>query len=207
MVFKKSMVAALSLALLVSSAVPVFADTTTATQAQPAGSSTLTPQDRAEQNKARLQKEILNIQQSAQNEQYLAPIRDLQKQEASIRSQVKATRDQIHQQIKADRQAKQYNPILTALNDLIAAQDDIANVQTIAQTCSADWKQLKTDRQAQNADAITADLQKIQGDVQNRIAALQKVLTDLQKVAQDLNVPASTSVPPAQAASGSSTVN
>lgn len=201
MYFKKSLVATLSLALLIGSVVPVLADTTTPTQTPPAGTSTQTPQDRAQQNKARLQKEILAIQDAEQYQKYLGPIRDLQKQEAGIRDQVKATRDKIHQQIKADRQAKQYDPILTALNGLISAQDDIANLETIAQTCRADWQQLKTDRQAKNVDAITADLHKIQADIQSRIGALQKVLADLQKISQDLN--ASSSAPAAPQAAPS----
>jgi len=205
--FKKSVVASLSVVLLLSSVVPVFADETTGSsqtlpsQSAPAASS-LTPQERADQNKARLQQEIIKIEQAAQYDKYLAPIRDLQKQEASIRAQIKTTRAQINQAIKNDRQAKEYDAILTGLNDLISAQDDIASLGTIAQTCAADWKQLKTDRQAKNTDAVTADLQKIQTDVQSRINALEKVLADLQKVAQDLNVTAGTPAPSSQPAAG-----
>lgn len=80
MKFKKPLVATLSLLLLLGSAVPAWADTTTPAQTPPPGTASQTPQDRAQQNKERLQKEILTIQEAEQYQKYLEPIRDLQNQ-------------------------------------------------------------------------------------------------------------------------------
>ena len=44
---------------------------------------------------------------------------------------------------------------------MIPLQDSIANLGNLSQTTAADWAQLKTDRQAKNTDAVTADLQKL----------------------------------------------
>lgn len=188
---KKQIIALMTVGLMLTSALPAFAETTTTSPTPSASSSTLSPQEKADQNKARLQKEIVRIQNTQQMQQSLGPIRDLQKQEADIRSQIKTVRDQIHQQIKTDRQAKRYDVIVTALNGLIAAQSDIANLETLAQTCKSDWQQLKSDKQANNEPAISTDLQKIQSDIQNRISAMQKVLSDLQNISQSLSAPAS----------------
>jgi len=195
---RKQIIALMTVGLILTSAIPALAETSTTSPTSSASSSKLSPQEKADQNTARLQKEILRIQNTQKMQQALGPIRDLQKQEADLRSQIKTVRDQIHQQIKTNRQAKNYDVIVTALNGLIAAQSDISALETLAQTCQADWQQLKSDKQANNEQAISTDLQKIQADIQNRISAMQKVLSDLQNISQGLNTPASSTPQTAQ---------
>ncbi|TGE33120.1 hypothetical protein [Desulfosporosinus sp. Sb-LF] len=187
---KKLIAVATTFTLLLTLTVPVLADdnssTTNATQAPTSQS----PTDKTTKAKERLQNEITKLQNQEQFQQYMGPVRDLQKQEVQIRAQIHTTRDQVRQQLKADRQAKNYTALLAALNDMIPLQDDIAGVETIAKICLTDWQQYHSDHQTKNVQGIQTDLQKLQTDIQTKIPAMQKVLADLQKVDQDLKTPA-----------------
>lgn len=193
---KKLLAVATTLTLLLTFAIPVLADdNTSTTNTNPAPASQSSPTDKATKAKERLQNEVTKLQNQEQFQQYMGPVRDLQKQEVQIREQIHTTRDQVRQQLKSDRQAKNYTALSAALSDMIPMQDDIAGVETITKTCLTDWQQYHSDRQTKNVQGIQADLQKLQGDIQTKIPAMQKVLADLQKVSQDLNTPAPAATP------------
>lgn len=167
------------------------------TRAQ-ANEAKLTPQERADKQKARLQKEIDQVKMRQTTTQAdMGPIKDLQAQEKTVMASIHSTREEIRTKIKADRASKNYTALLAALNDMLLLQDSIANLGTLSQTTAADWAQLKTDRQAKNNDAVTADLQKLVIDVQSRLTAMNTVLSGLQKVNQDLSIAKATTTVPA----------
>lgn len=178
---KKLLTLATTLTLLLTLSIPVLADDNTSnTNPNQAPTSQSSPTDKA--TKAN----------QHQFQQYMEPVRELQKQEKQIREQIRSTRNQVHQQMKSVKKAKNYTALSAALNDMIAMQDDIIAVTNATKTCLTDWQQYYTDRQAKNDPAITADLQKLQSDIQIKITAMQKVLADLQKVSEDLNIPTPT---------------
>ena len=148
----------------------------------------LTPQERADKEKARLQKEIDQLKMAQATQTDLGPIKALQAQEKTVRASIHLVREEIRTKIKADRASKNYTALLAALTDMIPLQDSIANLGTLSQTTAADWAQLKTDRQAKNIDAVTADLQKLETDIQSRLTAMNPVLSGLQKIDQDLSI-------------------
>ncbi len=191
--FNKFMAAALAASFMLSFSIPALADdstqassSTTPATVQPAQPGTQTPANRLEQAKDRIQKEILRLQQAQEFQQYMGPIRQLQAQARQLRQQIHSLRQTIRQQIRADRQAKNYTALLAALNDMLPMQDEIQSAIQAAQTAKADWQKLQTDNKAGNTQAMAADLQKIQSDIQNRINVYQKILADLQKISQDL---------------------
>jgi len=145
-----------------------------------------TPQDRATTEKAKLQKEIEHVKMIQTTQADMGPIKDLQAKEKTVRASMHATREDMRAKIKADRVSKNYTALIAGLSDMIPLQDSIANLVTLSQTTAADWAQLKTDRQAKNNDAVTADLQKLVADVQSRLNGMNTILSGLQKVDQDL---------------------
>lgn len=174
-------------------ATPVTPPTTTGAQANGAK---LTPQDHAANEKAKLQKEIDQIKMAQTTQADMGPIKDLQAQEKTVRASMHSMREDIRTKIKADRASKNYTALLAALNDMMPLQDSIANLGTLSQTTAADWAQLKSDRQAKNNDAVTADLQKLVTDVQSRLTGMNTVLIGLQKVDQDLSIANATPTAP-----------
>lgn len=192
---KKLLAVATTLTLLLTLSVPVLADDNTSnTIPNQAPATQTSPQDKATKVEKRLEK-MAKVQDQQQFKQYMAPIRELQKQEKEIREQIRSTRNQIRQQVKSDKQAKNYTALSEALNAMIPMQDDIIGVSNATKTCLADWQQYYTDRQAKNNDGIVADLQKLQTDIQTKITAMQKVATDLQQISKDLNITAAAPTP------------
>lgn len=177
---KKLLALATTLTLLFTVSIPVLADDATST----------TNSNQAATSQSSLTDKATKANQH-QFQQYMEPIRDLQKQEKQIREQIHSIRNQIHQQMKSDKKAKNYTALSTALGNMASMQDDIIGVTNASKTCLTDWQQYYTDRQAKNIDKITADLLKLQDDIKiTKIPAMQKVLADLQKVSEDLNLPA-----------------
>lgn len=164
-------------------------------------------QNKISQTKERIQNEILHLQAAKEIQPYMQQIKQLQDQEKQLRSQIQTQRQSVHSKIKADREAKNYNALLAALNDMVPMMDDLTSAKQAAQTCKADWEQLKTDRTAKNQTAITADVQKIQTDISSRISVYQKILADLTKINQDLDTPSSSSTTTTAPASTSSTTS
>jgi hypothetical protein len=200
---KKYLIVALAFCLILPMSIPALAADSSTSVTAPAntgalsGGAKLTPQERADKEKARLQKEIDQLKMSQTTQADMAPIRALQAQEKTVRASIHSVREEIRTKIKADRASKNYTALLAALTDMIPLQDSIANLETLSQTTAADWAQLKTDRQAKNNDAVTADLQKLVTDVQNRLTAMNTVLSGLQKVDQDLSIANATPTAPA----------
>lgn len=181
---KKLLALATTLTLLLTLSIPVLADDATSnTSPNQAPTSQSSPTDKA-----------TKVNQH-QFQQYMEPIRELQKQEKQIREQIHSTRNQVREQLKSVKKAKNYTALTAALGDMASMQDDIIGVTNATKTCLTDWQQYYTDRQAKNVPAITADLQKLQGDIKAKIDATQKVLVDLQKVSEDLNIPAPATTP------------
>lgn len=164
-------------------------------------------QNKIAQAKERIQNEIIHLQQTEEIQPYMQQIKQLQDQEKDLRSQIQSQRQSVRNKIKADREAKNYDTLLAALKDMVPMMDDIASANQAAQTCKADWEQLKADRTANNQTAIATDVQKIQTDISSRISAYQKILADLTKISQDLDTPASSAntTSPAPASTSSST--
>lgn len=190
----KVMATALTATMLLSFALPALADNSSTTapstgqvQTAPATGSSVAAQ-RAAKRKAWLQNQIIRIQKKQEFQQYLGPIHQLQSQDKQLRGQIRSLRQQIRQQIRTDRQAKNYTALLAALNDMIPMQDDISSAIQAASTCKSDWTQLQSDNKAKDTQAMGADLQKIETDIQTRISVYQKILADLQKINQDLNL-------------------
>jgi hypothetical protein len=171
--------------LAADSPTSVTAPTTTGAQANGAK---LTPQERADKEKAKLQKQIDQLTMAQTNKADLGPFKALQAQEKTVRASIHSTREEIRSKIKTDRASKNYTALLAALTDMMPLQDSIANLGNLSLTTSADWAQLKTDRQAKNNDAVTADLKKLENDIQSRLTAMSPVLSGLQKVDQDLSI-------------------
>jgi hypothetical protein len=190
---KKLLALATTLTLLVTFTIPVLADDNTSnSNTSQAPISQSSPTDKATKAKERLQNEKAKTQIQQQFQQYMGPVRDLQKQEVQIREQIRSTRSQIRQQVKSDKQAKNYTALSAALSHMIVMQDDITGVTNATKTCLTDWQQYYTDRQAKNVDGITADLKNLQRDIPTKISAMQKVLEDLQQISNDLDIPATT---------------
>lgn len=183
---------------------PALADQTTPDSSSTNGQTQTTPAADNNQNKIanakeRLQNEIIHLQQVKEIQPYMQQIKQLQDQEKELRSQIQTQRQSVHNKIKADREAKNYDALLVALNDMVPMMDDISSAKQAAQTCKTDWEQLKSDRTSKNQTALTNDVQKIQTDISSRISIYQKILADLTKINQDLDTPASASSTPSPA--------
>lgn len=184
-----------------SYSLPALADQTAPTSAPTNGQSKTT------QAKDRIQNEIIHLQQVKETQPYMQQIKQLQDQAKELKSQIQSQRQSVHNKIKADRTAKNYDALLAALKDMVPMMDDITSANQAAQTFKTDWEQLKTDRKANNQAGIATDVQKIQTDISSRISISQKILADLTKINQDLDTPASTSntTSPAPASASSTT--
>lgn len=203
----KLLAATLVVTSLLCYSLPALADQTT-----PDSSSTTSAADSSQnkiaQAKERIQNEIIHLQEVKEIQPYMQQIKQLQDQEKQLRSQIQTQRQAVHSKIKADREAKNYDALLAALNDMVPMMDDLTSAKQAAQTSKADWEQLKADRTAKNQTAITTDVQKIQTDISSRISIYQKILADLTKINQDLDTPASSSsTSPTAPASTSSTTS
>ena len=141
------------------------------------------------------------------NQADLAPIKALQAQEKTVRASMHSTNEEIKTKMKADRASKNYTALLAGLNDLVSMQPSILALNTASQTTAADWAKLKTDRQANNSAAVTADLTKLETDVTSRLAAMNVVLTGLQKVDQDLSMANTTPTAPVATPAPAAAVN
>ena len=177
------------------------------TSAAPADAAKLTPQQRADQRIAKLQKAIDHVTMAQDNQADLAPIKALQAQEKTVRASMHSTNEEIKTKMKADRASKNYTALLAGLNDLVSMQPSILALNTASQTTAADWAKLKTDRQANNSAAVTADLTKLETDVTSRLAAMNVVLTGLQKVDQDLSMANTTPTAPVATPAPAAAVN
>ncbi|HEY8910164.1 MAG TPA: hypothetical protein VIM51_07780 [Desulfosporosinus sp.] len=200
---KKYLTVALAFCMILPMSIPAFAADSASSITAPAnteastGGAKLTPQERADKAKARLQKQIDQLKKVETNQADLGPIKALQAQEKTVRASIHSTREDIKTKIKADRASKNYTALSAALNDMIPLQDTIANLGTLSQTTAADWAKLKTDRQANNNEAVTTDLNKLETDIQNRLTGMNAVLSGLQKVDQDLSLANATTTAPA----------
>lgn len=194
-----------SLPALADQTTPDSSSTNSQTQTTSAADSS---QNKIAQAKERIQNEIIHLQEVKEIQPYMQQIKQLQDQEKQLRSQIQTQRQAVHSKIKADREAKNYDALLAALNDMVPMMDDLTSAKQAAQTSKADWEQLKADRTAKNQTAITTDVQKIQTDISSRISIYQKILADLTKINQDLDTPASSSsTSPTAPASTSSTTS
>jgi len=200
---KKYLTIALAFCLILPMSATVLADDSATTVTAPATTVTspstakLTPQERATNEKAKLQKQIDHLQMVQTTQADMAPIRALQAQEKTVRASIHSIREDIRTKIKADRASKNYTGLQAALTDMIPLQDSIANLATLSQATEADRAQLITDRQAKNTVAETADLQKLATDVQKRLDGMNVILTGLQTVDKDLSLANTTPTTPA----------
>lgn len=195
---KKYLTVALAFCLILPMSIPAIAadsspTATTPTTGAQADGVKLTPQERAVKNKARLQKAIDHVGMAQTYQADLGPIKALQAKEVIARASMHSVRETIKTKIKADRASKNYTALVAALNDMILLQDSIADLGTLSQTTAADWAKLKTDRQAKNNEAVTADLKKLENDIESRLTAMNTVLIGLQKVDHDLSIANTTS--------------
>jgi len=194
---KKYLTVALAFCMILPMSIPALAADSSAavtppTTAAPADAAKLTPQQRADQRIAKLQKAIAHVGVAQDNQADLAPIKALQEQEKTVRASMHATNEEIKTKMKADRSSKNYPALIAGLQGLIDLQPSIVTLNTQSATNAADWAKLKTDRQANNNEAVTADLKKLETDVTSRLADMNVVLTGLQKVDQALSMANST---------------
>ena len=210
---KKYLTVALAFCLILPMSIPTLAADSSTSVTAPASTGTssngakLTPQERADKAKAKLQKAIDHVNTSETTQADMAPIKALQAQEKTVRASIHSTREEIRSKMKADRASKNYTALLAALNDMVLLQDSVADLGTLSQTTTADWAQLKTDRQAKNNDAVSADLIKLEKDVTSRLAGMNTVLAGLQKVDQDLSIASATTTAPVSTPAPTPTVS
>jgi len=197
---KKYLIAALSICLILPMSIPALAADSPTSATVPAGTvgkssgDKLTLQQRVDKEKANLQKQIDQLKKVETNQADMAPIKALQAEEKTTRASIHSTRESIRSKIKANRASKNYTALQAAASDMPALEALIDNLGTLSQTTEADWAQLKTDRQAKDSAAVTADLAKLVTDVTNRLAGMNALLDGLQKVDADLSIANATPV-------------
>ncbi|HVJ50073.1 hypothetical protein [Desulfitobacterium sp.] len=107
-----------------SYSLPALADQTTPPSVPTNGQTQTTPapvntENKITQAKERIQNEIIHLQQVKEVQPYMQQIKQLQDQEKELRSQIQSQRQSVHNKIKADREAKNYDALLAALNDMV----------------------------------------------------------------------------------------
>lgn len=198
------MILPMSIPALAADSATAVTPPTTGAQADAAK---LTPQQRADQRTAKLQKVLDHVGKAQDNQADLAPIKALQEQEKTVRASMHSTREDIKTKMKVARKDKNYDALTAALNDMIDLQPSIVTLNTVSQTTAADWAKLKTDRQANNNEAVTADLLKLETDVTSRLAAMNTVLEGLKTVDRDLSKANATPTAPAATPAPAAAVN